>query len=392
MLAVAAMVATVSPAWAQLEPLPAARPTAGWVLTPAIAFGAVWDTNPTTQNIASPTGSETVGLVSPRTTLTFTGRRASVSAGYSGTLERYQELTELTRYSQRGRLDSRYQMTPRLAFETRNNLTSTPTTDDLQLEGVPFVRVGSQMITSTSGFDYAVSPRSMLKSTYEFQWVNFDRGLESRPDFRFLQGGRAHMPGVEYFYAVSRRVKAGALYSYRHMVIDAGEEIFGSHRTQATVDVQLAPYTSVYGRAGFDYLALRGSDETTSGPSYAAGITQRIRDISLTGSFERSIVPSFGFGGLVASNSVHAGVTAPFGRLSTAASFTYRKSDPVIRRDVLVELESYWTSASVGYLVTRWLRVEGFLSLNQQYSSARGDVERTRVGVQFVTSKPVRIQ
>ena len=80
------------------------------------------------------------------------------------------------------------------------------------------------------------------------------------------------------------------------------------------------------------------------------------------------------------------------GRAFVNGSFTYRRTDPVVLQDVLVQLDSYWTNASVGYMVARWLRVEGFLMVNQQFSSAQGNVERTRVGVQFVTSKPVRIQ
>jgi hypothetical protein len=64
----------------------------------------------------------------------------------------------------------------------------------------------------------------------------------------------------------------------------------------------------------------------------------------------------------------------------------------VVLRDVLVELDSYWTQVHAGYAVARWLRMEGFVAITQQYSSAQGDVQRTRVGIQFVTSKPVRIQ
>jgi hypothetical protein len=148
----------------------------------------------------------------------------------------------------------------------------------------------------------------------------------------------------------------------------------------------------VYGRAGYDYLALRDTPETRSGPSYGAGITHQIREISVTGSYERAIMPSFGFGSLTASNTVRAGVNVPFGRLFAGASFSYRRTDPVVLRDILVQLDSYWTNANVGYYVARWLRVEGFLSVNQQFSSARGDVDRTRVGIQLVTLKPMRIQ
>ena len=43
-------------------------------------------------------------------------------------------------------------------------------------------------------------------------------------------------------------------------------------------------------------------------------------------------------------------------------------------------------------MVARWLRTEGFISTMHQNSTARGNIDRTRVGIQFVTFKPVRIQ
>jgi uncharacterized protein (PEP-CTERM system associated) len=388
------LAAVASPAAAQPAPWSPERITAGWVFTPSIALGVLWDTNPTTQNEGNPRTSELVGLVNPRSEIDFNGRRAKFSAGYSGTLERYRELDELTRYDQRGRLDARYQMTPRLVFHTRHQVTLTPTTDQLELEGLPFTRVGSRMVTSSGGFGFDISPRVTAKTDYIFQWVDFDRGTTGQADFRFLQGGHAHSPSAEVEYALSRRLKVGSLYTYRHTVIDAGEEVFGTHRAQGTVQYELGPRTSIRGRAGFDHLALVDTTETKTGPSYGAGITQRIRQASIDGSFERAFVPSFGFGGLTASRVFRAGVNVPFaqGRAFVSGGFTYRRTDPVVLRDILVQLDSYWTQGTVGYSIARWLRAEGFISVNHQFSSAQGNVERTRAGIQFVTSKPVRIE
>jgi len=383
-----------APAFAQPAPWSPERITAGWVFTPTIAIGGLWDSNPTTRNEDNPRVPGPVLLVNPRSEIDFNGRRAKFSAGYSGTLERYQELTELTRYEQRGRLDARYQMTPRLLFQTRTHLTVTPTTDQLELEGIPFVRVGSTMLTSAGGFAFEVSPRSSVKTEYLFQWVNFDRELNGVEDFRFLQGGHSHSPSVEYEYALSRRVKLGGIYIYRYMVIDAGEEVFGTHRAQGLAQVTVTPSTTIHAKGGIDYLERMDINQTKSGPSYGAGIAQRIRQASIDASYERAFMPSFGFGSLIASDTLRVGTTVPFdaGRAFAAGSFTYRRTDPLVSRDVLVQLDSYWTNATVGYFVARWLRMEGFLTMTRQFSSARGHVERTRIGVQFVTSKPVRIQ
>ena len=385
--------AVAVPAAAQPAPWSPERMTAGWVFTPSFVLGVLSDSNPTTRNTGNVVDSETVTLVNPRTEIDFNGRRAKFSAGYSGTLERYQELSDLTRYDQRGRVDARYQMTPRLLFRSQQSLTMVPTTDQLELEGIPFTRVGSSMVTSRGGFDFEVSARSVLKTEYMFQWIDFDRDLEGG-DFRFLQGGHAHSPSAAFTYALSRRVSLGGLYQYRHVVIDAGEEVFDSHKSQVTASLQVTPTTSVYGRGGMDYLKLVNTGDTRRGPSYAAGFTQRFRHAVVDAGYERQFMPSFGFGGLTASRTMRAGFSLPFaaGRGSAGASFSLRRTDPVVLRDILVELESYWTQINAGYAVARWLRIEGFVTMTQQYSSAQGDVQRTRVGIQFVTSKPVRIQ
>jgi len=389
-----ALLGLAAPAEAQLTPWSPERITAGWVFTPSIAFGVLRDTNPTTRNEGSPTTPEIVGLVNPRTEVDFNGKRAKFSAGYSGALERYQDLAELTRYDQRARLDAKYQMTPRLLFQTRHHVSLTPTTDQLELEGLPFTRVGSRMVTSAGGFTYEISPRATLKTEHVFQWVDFNRDAEGQPDFRFLQGGHSHSPSTEVEYALHRHVKIGAVYVYRHMVIDAGEEIIGSHRAQGTVQFQVGPTTSLRARAGMDHLALLDTTETRQGPSYGGGITQRIRLGSIEGSYERAFMPSFGFGGLTAYQTYRVAGTVPFGagRAFVTGGFTYRRTDPVVLQDVIVDLDSYWTYATAGYFVARWLRMEGVLTINRQVSSAQGNVERTRVGIQFVTSKPVRIQ
>lgn len=389
-----ALAAVAWPAEAQPTPWSPERITAGWVFTPSIAFGGLWDSNPTTRNEGSPRTPEMVGLINPRTEIDFNGRRAKFSAGYSGALERYQELAELTRFDQRGRLEAKYQMTPRLLFQTRHQLTMTPTTDQLDLEGLPFTRVGSRMITSSGGFTFDISRRTALRADHTFQWVDFDRDAEGQQDFRFLQGGHSHSPSVELEYALHRHVKVGGIYVYRHMVIDAGDEIIGSHRAQGTAQFQLGPTTALRVRGGVDHLTLLDTTETKQGPSYGAGITQRIRHASIDGSYERAFMPSFGFGGLTAYQTLRAGATVPFAqsRAFVSGGFTYRRTDPVVLREILVELDSYWTHASAGYLIARWLRMEGYLAVNRQISSAQGNVERTRIGIQFVTSKPVRIQ
>jgi hypothetical protein len=54
--------------------------------------------------------------------------------------------------------------------------------------------------------------------------------------------------------------------------------------------------------------------------------------------------------------------------------------------------DSLWFGGALGFSLTRWLRAEAFYNGSHQTSTARGDIDRSRVGVQFVTFKAVRIE
>jgi uncharacterized protein (PEP-CTERM system associated) len=393
-LYVLVLVAVAVPAGAQPAPWQAERITAGWVFTPSIVFGTMWDTNVTIRNENNPTTSELVGLVNPRGEIDFNGRRAKFTAGYSGSLEAYRELDELTRYDQRGRLEARYQMTPRLGFNTRQTMTISPTTEQLQLGGLPFTRVGSRLFDAVGGFTYDVTPRAKLTTSYNFQWVNFDRAAESAPDFVFLQGGHAHSPSAELLYQLSRRLDVGASYAYRHTSIDGDEQIFDSQDMRGVVHFDLGPSTSIRGSAGVSYVSVARTGENRTGPSFGAGISHTARQVSMSASYERSFLPSYGFGSLSATESLHAGVATPLasGRMYAGTGFTWRRTEPAVEQGLNIRLDSYWWNSSFGFHLTRWLRAEAFYALTHQLSDAQGNIDRTRVGIQFVTSKPVRIQ
>jgi hypothetical protein len=385
--------ATVAPASAQPAPWEPERVTAGWVFTPAIAFGGLWDSNVTVENDPNdlnPEQSEWVGLVNPRGTISFNGRRARLAAAYSGRLEAYRTLDELTRYNQSARAEARYQMTPRLLFETRHEASLAPTTEDIDLTGLPFVRVGSRLVTSSGGFTAELTRRTRLTTGYAFQWISFDRD----PRFARLRGGHQHSPSAELTYEISRRLDVGGSWVYRHASVDGGEEVFDTHTAAATAGYRITEATRVHAMAGVAHVAVSSTGETEFGPSYGAGMSHAVRQATFDAGYERSFVPSFGFGGMTASEEARVGVNVPFlqGRMYTAGRVTWRRNTPVLSTSFPIELTSWWTSGTVGYAVARWLRMEVFLTRTHQESSAQGNVDRTRVGVQFVTLKPVRIQ
>ena len=69
----------------------------------------------------------------------------------------------------------------------------------------------------------------------------------------------------------------------------------------------------------------------------------------------------------------------------------YSRTQPVTELGLGFELDTLWTDVAVGRQLGEWVRGEAFLSVSHQGSSGGGS-NRTRVGIQFVTSKPLRMQ
>ena len=58
-----------------------------------------------------------------------------------------------------------------------------------------------------------------------------------------------------------------------------------------------------------------------------------------------------------------------------------------------LQLDTIWLRSTVGYSVSRWLRLEGFHMFTRQDSQVTGgEINRHRIGAQVVVSQPVRIQ
>ena len=112
---------------------------------------------------------------------------------------------------------------------------------------------------------------------------------------------------------------------------------------------------------------------------------------SIGATFERQFVPSFGFGGSSDSQELSGFVVMPLRRgLYTQGSAAWRRTDP-FEGDVL-ELDSLWLRSAVGYAASRWARVELLYTYTRQDSIVTGgEVDRHRIGVQFVISQPMRI-
>ena len=382
------LAAAASPVAAQPAPWEPERVTAGWVFTPALALGGMWDSNVTIRQEGDPRSEQLVGVVAPRGELGFRGKRTRFNAGYAGTLTTYRELAELQRYEQRGRLMASHAMTPRLEFRTRHSMTLVPTTDQLDIGGLPFTRLGSRLYDGGGGFNVGLSRRTRMSADYNFQWVEFDQD----PRFGALRGGHAHSPSLDLSHGLTDRFNVGASWTYRHAIVDGGESLIDTQQAIGYGSLQLGPNTSVRVSGGVSYLSFSSTGDTRLGPSYGASAAHRAGRVSLEAGYERAFVPGFGFGGVTPNQLAFARAEVPLfnGRAYVSGGFTLRRSEPLQRDGI--SLDSYWTTTTVGYRAARWLRVEGFYAGTHQTTSAQGTVNRARVGVQLVTFKPVRIE
>jgi len=389
-LVLAVLLGIAGNATAQPSPWQPERTTAGWVFTPGVSLGGLWDSNTTLVVKGGEQLKEWVGLVNPRGEIGFNGQHTHFDIGYSGSLEAYQTLNELTRYDQLGRLSLRHQASPRLAFTGTSSINLTPTTERLQIASVPFENVGSTLIDNTAGGTYALSQRTSISGSYNLEWISFDRQPTS---LSTLQGGHSHTVLGTVTHAISSRASIGGSYSFEHANTGGGFQIVNVQDAIGTITYQFAAHTSVMGGAGLAQLNLPQIGEVQRGPSLHARLTHEFNRTQVEVTYDRSFVPSWNFGGTSTNEELRTSAFFPItNRLSVNLGVSYSRNDPIISSGDLLGLNSWWTSSSVGYAAARWLRIEGFFNGSFQDSTARGEVNRRRIGIQIVTSKPVRIQ
>jgi hypothetical protein len=377
---------------AQYTPWQQERLTPGWTFTPGAAVGGLWDSNVTVRNQGSTPVAEWVGTVSPRGELDFNGRHSRVNAGYSGTLHAYRTLDALTRYDQRARASARHQPTPRLTLHSQFSATLTPTTEDLEISGLPYVRLGSQLYTGRGGAEYAVSDRNRLTVDYSAQRVSFDSAAVV--DFHDLRGGSSHGTGVGLTRRLDRRLSTGGSWQYVRSELTGSDVPAHMQRIQGEIGWQFAPSTSVAGSAGIAHVRVPAMDASQVGPAFGAAIEHVRGRLRLSARYEQGFAASYALGSAISHRSASGSAYLPLmrGRMFVSGSAGVHRSKPAAGAVNVITLDSVHASTTVGFHASRWLRMEGFYIASFQDSSASGHYDRSRVGFQLVTSKPVRIQ
>jgi hypothetical protein len=346
------------------------------------------DTNPLS-DYGSPIG--------PSLSLGYTGKRTRLSTGYSGSMTRYVTLDELNSFQQSLRAMLDYRHSARLSFFAQESFASAPTTDVLQLAGVPFYRTGSRLNATTGGVQAALSKHTSLRSTYTLRSAAFDRDQLSGTQ---LQGGHSHEARTTLDRMVSPHLTLGGEYEFTRAIVNSEtpsglpgpEDRFNIQMASITAQYQAAEGTRLSGGIGVAQLGAGLRHAGRTGPQWHASVSQRLGRGALAASFRQSYVPSFGFGGTMQNKQLIANVRMPLGRTRAYVDGAVSFFDNAPLDTNQPSLQSAWLSTTLGYYATRWLTLEAFYGRTQQDSQrAGGQLERNQLGFRMVAVKPLKL-
>lgn len=390
-LAAALAAATASPAAAQSVTLvaPAVGERApGWSLTSALDYAFSWDSNVLFDNVGSDLVSEQQHVLKPRGILSFIGRRGDFTANYAGAFVQHVELTSLNSFDQRLTVGGRRDLSRRVSLFARHAAALAPTTELTELVGVPFERIGSRVQDTDAGVTFAISRLTDATLRYRFHWVDFDQ----RPGFtNLLMGGQSHAGALQVRRAVHPRLRLTGEFDMLHASVMDGDR-FDLQNARGGLEYQLSEFVTVSGGAGVSRLSPGQTVEGRVGPAGQIAIVRATRAATLSASYSRSYVPSFGFGGTTDNEELATRILVPIARrLVLQTGVSWRRNEPLDTPDL--RLRSLWYQASVGYLLNEWMRVEAFsLGTRQTIDRPDGQMNRYHFGLQVTAGTTARIR
>jgi hypothetical protein len=373
----------------------------GWTVTPGLSGGAAWDSTVQTGShpLVEALFQKYVGRVSPHAEIDFIGRRTRFNAGYSGALDKYWGGS--TGYEQHSRISMSRVVTSRFSAAADAGYSAAPATDRLRLADtaasladttLPFVQIDAAYLTAGSSFQYRASPRITLSGAYRYREVTLDRD-EAFGDFELLRDGRAHAPTLQIMRTFSPRLSIGGGIEYRLELVGANED-FDVQTAAAAFSYRISSTTAITGGGGASRLEVLSTTASTIAPTFHGGFEHTRRRLEITGSYSRGFHQILGFGSLASSDTFSGGAVAPLldRTYYLSALVAFSRSRAVEAVGLGFDLNTTWTNAAVGRRLAPWLKAEAYLSIAFQTSAVRGDSNRTRLGVQFVTATPVRMQ
>jgi hypothetical protein len=373
---------------------PEANAGPGWTFTPSFGYVGTYDDNVSLFGVrtAEEENNDFISSYEPSLELAYAGRHSRFGAEYSGSLLNYRTFTALNRWNQRAKIDVRRQETARLKWFARASAAALPSTDLIELGGIPYRHTGARTADGRGGVEFRISARDSVSSSITDQVVDFDRPADARA---LLRGGHVIESLNVWRHRFGSRLSAGTDYSFRRAAINGDVEQFSIHAAESAIEYELSPAWSFSSGAGIMYLESTPTTAARTGPAWRASLERHVNSSAFHVGYVRSFIPSFGFGGAIQNQEAGVGYrTALFGsrRWYTDHSAVFRDDSPLTAMVEQLPLRSLRTNSVLGFAPQPWVRLEAFYSRVQQSSlRAGGQVYRNRVGFQIVTSKPVRV-
>jgi hypothetical protein len=372
---------------------PAGSP--GWVFTPGITVGQVWDNNVTLSTekgeAFGESASDFLTIITPRAAVGYRGRWTDFSLNYAGSYEAYRQLSELNAYDQRLATSVRRVLSRHVSFVARDSLSRSPSTDAINVPGVFFRRQGVLINEFRGGLESRLDKRNTLSTLYTFEWLKYDDSNVGAPLQDLERGGYAHGAIVKFDHVLDPRWTVGSEYEMRQAIVENARD-FGVQSAIGTATYQLDERMTVSGGLGYAWLATKDSGTTQSAPTVRISLTRDGNLVRWHVGYRRSFIPSFGFGGRFSNQEFQAGLDMPLAR-----RWEWHVDAAILQADPLngigPSLRSTWTRTSVAYLASRWMRVEAYYSgAFQETVVAPNHISRARIGVQVAAATRTRIR
>jgi hypothetical protein len=393
-LALALVVLAADQAAAQSAPWQAEPPAAGWSVTPGLGAGLSHDSNVQLRTSA-PGSGDWVVLLHPRGEIDFVGRRTRFNAGYAGEIEAVRAADYLNRYQQRAQIGSSRMLSRRLTVSGDASLLRSPTSDGVEDGTIPFAAVGSTAFTTNAAFDATLTRRARLGAGCRFYRLEYDeRDLDS--EFAFLRGGHAQTPTVRLGYDVSRRLSLHGDWSYTQGRVTSEVGDFRLQEVGGGWSYRLREQTAIGAGGGATAISAPAVGVRGWQPAVQAVVRQQAGPNVISLQYRYAVVPAFSHGGLARQQRIEAGVQVPLmvGRAYVSGSVALSRDEALEGIGSGLDMRSLWLQGTVGYHLARWLRAETFVNTARQRGLFDFDdqgIQRTRIGVQFVTARPMRI-
>lgn len=399
LIVVAALTLIPAAASAQERPTGGSAPEpsyrGGWTFTPSFGFSETYDDNISLfgVNTAEQQNNDFVATYSPEADLHYTGKHTTFSSGYSGAFLDFRTYSTLNRWDQRAHADLRRQESAALKWFAHTNLALVPSTDLVDLGGIPYRRTGARTADGRAGVEYALGATDALSVTSDYQSVEFDR----QPlDVNVLRGGHVWESLGAWRHKVDPRMAIGLDYSFRLATVVGDPETFTLHGAQGAFDYDLSQQWTMTGGGGIVYVQATPTLPSHVGPAYRISVQRHRAGRTFHVGYVRSYIPSFGFGGTIANQQANVSFHTPLmsdRRFYLDLAGVFRDDQPLSNTPEQLPLRSFRAYTTVGFAPQPWVHVEAFYIRVQQTSlRIGGEIYRNRVGVQIVTSKPVRIE